>query len=103
MYKINSICLYYDCSLNPFNDVITNDKAKVTVQQAGFCRYQTVTVTYILPWKMRNAVRIWGNVLLILLVAAAVLFVAFFPYASGVMVSQKWLDAMNWFRGWLWY
>ncbi len=38
-----------------------------------------------------------------LLIAAAVLFVAFFPYASGVMVSQKWLDAMNWFRGWLWY
>ena len=45
----------------------------------------------------------WILWLIGLLIAAAVLFVAFFPYASGVMVSQKWLDAMNWFRGWLWY
>lgn len=38
-----------------------------------------------------------------LLIAAAVLFVAFFPYASGILVPQEWLDAMNWFKGWLWY
>ena len=38
-----------------------------------------------------------------LIVLAAVLFAAFFPYASGIVVSQKWLDAMKWFSNWLWY
>ena len=33
--------------------------------------------------------------LYILLTAA--LFIAFFPYASGLMVRTSWLDAMNWF------
>lgn len=41
--------------------------------------------------------------LCVLLAAAAALFIAFFPYASGVMVSQGWLDAMKWFPRWLWY
>lgn len=39
----------------------------------------------------------------VLLFAAAALFVAFFPYASGITVSTSWLEAMRWFRGWLWY
>jgi len=39
----------------------------------------------------------------VLLAAAAALFVAFFPYASGITVSTSWLEAMRWFRGWLWY
>ncbi len=34
---------------------------------------------------------------------AAVLFVAFFPYLSGVRVSTQWLDAMKWFPNWLYY
>ena len=38
-----------------------------------------------------------------LLLIAALLFIAFFPYASGVAVSQKWMDAMKWFPRWLWY
>ena len=37
------------------------------------------------------------------LIAAAVLFVAFFPYASGCLASQGWLEAMRWFDRWLWY
>lgn len=41
--------------------------------------------------------------LIALLAAALVLFVAFFPYASGVTVPQGWLDAMKWFKNWLWY
>ena len=41
--------------------------------------------------------------LYVLLAAAAALFAAFFPYASGVMVPQAWLDAMKWFPRWLWY
>ncbi|MDD4080262.1 MAG: glycosyltransferase family 39 protein [Eubacteriales bacterium] len=34
---------------------------------------------------------------------AAVLFIAFFPYLSGVRVSTNWLDALKWFPGWLYY
>ena len=41
--------------------------------------------------------------LAVILIAAAVLFVAFFPYASGRLTPQSWLDAMRWFDRWLWY
>ena len=41
--------------------------------------------------------------LAVILTASAVLFVAFFPYASGCLTPQKWLDAMRWFDRWLWY
>ncbi len=40
---------------------------------------------------------------IVLLAAALVLFIAFFPYASGLPVSTAWLDAMKWFPGWIWY
>ncbi|MBQ6255038.1 MAG: hypothetical protein IJJ60_00485, partial [Clostridia bacterium] len=38
-----------------------------------------------------------------ILLSAAVLFVAFFPYASGCLAPQSWLEAMRWFDRWLWY
>ncbi len=41
--------------------------------------------------------------LALILFAAAALFVAFFPYASGCLTPQSWLDAMRWFDRWLWY
>ena len=50
--------------------------------------------------KREKAARI---ALIVLLTAALALFIAFFPYASGLMVSQKWLDVMKWFPNWLWY
>ena len=31
------------------------------------------------------------------LVIVLAMFVAFFPYASGIMVRTGWLDKMNWF------
>ncbi|MBQ7455947.1 MAG: glycosyltransferase family 39 protein [Clostridia bacterium] len=37
------------------------------------------------------------------LLAALGLFIAFFPYASGVMTSMRWLRAMQWFPSWLYY
>ncbi len=40
---------------------------------------------------------------MVLLIIALLLFIGFFPYASGICVSQKWLDAMKWFPGWIWY
>jgi len=40
---------------------------------------------------------------LLLLVAAAALFAAFFPYASGIWASNQWLHAMQWFDRWLYY
>ena len=36
-------------------------------------------------------------------VAAVALFIAFYPYASGMEVSRDWLAAMNWFKNWMWY
>ena len=38
-----------------------------------------------------------------LLIIAALLFIGFFPYASGVTVPRRWLDLMKWFPNWLWY
>ena len=35
--------------------------------------------------------------------AAVALFIAFYPYASGMEVSRDWLAAMNWFKNWMWY
>lgn len=40
---------------------------------------------------------------LCLMAAALILFILFFPYASGITASEKWLDAMKWFPRWLWY
>ena len=39
----------------------------------------------------------------VILISAAVLFVAFVPYASGRLTPQAWLEAMRWFDRWLWY
>lgn len=38
-----------------------------------------------------------------ILILALILFIAFFPYASGVSVPQRWLDWMKWFPNWLYY
>ena len=51
----------------------------------------------------KRAERIAMGLLAVVLIAAAVLFVAFFPYASGRLTPQRWLDAMRWFDRWLWY
>jgi dolichyl-phosphate-mannose-protein mannosyltransferase len=37
------------------------------------------------------------------LLIALGLFIAFFPYASGATVSVKWLEAMRWFKNWIYY
>ena len=37
------------------------------------------------------------------LVAALGLFIAFFPYISGITAANSWLRAMQWFRGWIYY
>ena len=34
---------------------------------------------------------------------ALALFIAFFPYISGITASKAWMDAMKWFPSWLWY
>ena len=35
--------------------------------------------------------------------AAVVLFIAFYPLASGAEVPRAWCDAVAWFDGWMWY
>lgn len=37
--------------------------------------------------------------LIIFILAALAMFIGFYPYASGIPVSNKWLDAMKWFKG----
>lgn len=39
----------------------------------------------------------------ILSVAAVVLFIAFYPLASGAQVPRAWCDAVAWFDNWMWY
>jgi len=39
----------------------------------------------------------------VLAAASVVLFVAFYPLASGVEVPRAWCDAVAWFDGWMWY
>ena len=39
----------------------------------------------------------------VLALAAVALFIAFYPYASGLEVSREWLARMNWFKNWMWY
>ncbi|MBP3656996.1 MAG: phospholipid carrier-dependent glycosyltransferase [Clostridia bacterium] len=35
--------------------------------------------------------------------AAAALFIAFYPLASGLEVPRAWCDAVSWFDNWMWY
>ena len=44
-----------------------------------------------------------NRLVIILLVAAAVMFVLLFPYASGIPAKRAWMDAVKWFDRWLWY
>ncbi len=39
----------------------------------------------------------------LLAVAAVVLFIAFYPLASGMEVSRSWCEAVSWFDNWMWY
>ena len=39
----------------------------------------------------------------VLAVAAVVLFIAFYPLASGAEVPRAWCDAVSWFDNWMWY
>jgi len=51
----------------------------------------------------RRFPRVSHALMVVLMVAAVAMFVAFYPLASGCEVSREWGDAMNWFRGWMWY
>ena len=44
-----------------------------------------------------------SGILVLFLLAAAALFIAFFPYASGQTASYGWLEAMKWFDRWIYY
>ncbi len=55
------------------------------------------------PSAGKRSERAAAVLLIVILTASAALFLAFFPYASGRLTSQEWLDAMRWFDRWLWY
>lgn len=62
-----------------------------------------LATVYMMQWLDEKKAR-WGTWLLAAqVVLAAGLFVAFFPYISGVLAPQSWLDAMKWFPGWIYY
>lgn len=42
-------------------------------------------------------------VLIVYLVLVLAGFIAYFPYASGITVSERWLDAVQIMRNWLWH
>ncbi len=45
-----------------------------------------------------------GRIVLgVLLALALALFIAFFPYISGISAPREWLDSMKWFGNWLFY
>ena len=56
-----------------------------------------------LKYLARHRKRLAYMLAAVLAVVAVALFVAFYPLASGVEVPRAWLDAMNWFSGWMWY
>lgn len=56
-----------------------------------------------LKYMARHAKRLSYALAAVLAVAAIALFIAFYPLASGLEVPRAWCDAMNWFKGWMWY
>ncbi len=53
-----------------------------------------VCFQWLMDKRKKNAPILWA-----LVVVSAILFIAFYPYASGVVTSTAWLDAMKWFPG----
>ena len=56
-----------------------------------------------LKYLARHSKRLSYALAAVLSVAAIALFIGFYPLASGVEVPRAWCDAMNWFKGWMWY
>ena len=54
-------------------------------------------------WRRKGWERAALILIFVTVLSAAALFIAFFPYASGALSSQKWMDSMKWFDRWLWY
>ena len=51
----------------------------------------------------RHNRRLAQGLAIALCVAAVLLFIGFYPLASGIEVPRAWCDAMNWFGQWMWY
>ncbi|MDO5299288.1 MAG: phospholipid carrier-dependent glycosyltransferase [Clostridia bacterium] len=51
----------------------------------------------------RRRPRLAGVLMTALCAAALVLFIAFYPLASGLEVPRAWCDAVSWFKNWMWY
>ena len=51
----------------------------------------------------RHRPRTARTLIAVLCVTALVLFIAFYPLASGVEVPRAWCDAVSWFDNWMWY
>lgn len=60
-------------------------------------------VVLALDWLSTYRMRLAKAIGITLVVLSLVLFVAFFPYLSGVRVSTAWLDAVKWFPNWIYY
>ena len=56
-----------------------------------------------LAYMERHKPKLVNILLIVLCTAALVLFIAFYPLASGHEVPRAWCETMNWFEGWMWY
>ena len=52
---------------------------------------------------MMNKIKHFFKAESVLCIAALVLFIAFYPLASGIEVPRAWCDAVSWFDNWMWY
>ena len=56
-----------------------------------------------LKYLERHRPRLAKALIAVLCIAALILFIAFYPLASGIEVPRAWCDAVSWFDNWMWY
>lgn len=59
----------------------------------------TMYIFYLLYTKLGAYKKLINILLIVFILISFAMFIGFYPYASGIMVSNKWLDAMKWFKG----
>ncbi len=78
----------------------------VLVPRSTFIYHYFASVPFIIlctvlcfKWLRQKYEIIADSILWTLVALAGILFAAFYPYASGMVTSTVWLDAMKWFKG----
>ena len=56
-------------------------------------------IFYLAYKKFKSYRKFIDTILIIFLLVSLAMFIGFYPYATGILTSNKWLDAMRWFKG----